>query len=297
MIRLSKRVHCIGIGGAGMAPLAELLLSRGCAVSGSDRARSRQTERMESRGIQIQYGHEPSLVKEAELLVYSSAIAPHNAERRYASEHRIRQVRRAEVLGDLMRHAFSIGVAGTHGKTTTTAMVGHILTVARLRPTLLVGGEMASAASNDAVGGDELMVTEADEYDRSFLALHPTVAVVTNIEEDHLDCYAGIEDIRRTFAEYVSHVPFYGVVVLGLDSPEVRDVASSARAEVITCGMSVEADYRAVAETIGHGQTAVAVIHNGERVGTFKLTLLGAHNVRNALCAAVAAMRDRKSVV
>ncbi len=291
MVRLPKRVHCIGIGGAGMAPLAELLLSRGCRVTGSDRERSQRTERLERLGIEVQYGHEPRLVEDAQVVVYSSAIGPDNTERRHATARGLAQIRRAEVLGDLMRGAFSIGVSGTHGKTTTTAMVGHILTVAGMRPTLLVGGEMAETGSHAVVGGEEYVVTEADEYDRSFLALHPTLAAVTNIEEDHLDCYRDLEDIQRAFAQFVSQVPFYGAVILGIDSPAVGSIASSARGEVVTCAVDSDADYRARFELDPGGATVVTVCHGGEPLGRFELTLPGVHNVRNALTAAVVAMR------
>ncbi|MBD3240955.1 MAG: UDP-N-acetylmuramate--L-alanine ligase [Chitinivibrionales bacterium] len=287
---IRRRIHCIGIGGAGMAPLAELLCARGAHVTGSDRQDSRTTQRLREAGIEVQTGHEPQLVRDAQMVVYSSAVGVENPERAYAQHQGIPQYRRAEVLGQLMRHAFSVGVAGTHGKTTTTAMIGHLLSEAGLDPTVMV--EMPGRSSNGLIGSEDLLVTEADEYDRSFLAMYPVVAVLTNVEADHLDCYGTIDRIKDAFIEFCSHVPFYGCVVACIDDPGVCEVIERTAATVVTCATGREADYRGSWQPLSGGGALVQVDGPDGVCGAFELKLMGEHNVRNALAAAVAAMRS-----
>lgn len=285
---MRRRVHCIGIGGAGMAPLAELLAARGATVTGSDRQDSLTTRRLREAGIEVQVGHEPRLVTDAQLVVYSSAIGTGNPERAYAQREGIPQYRRADVLGQLMRHAFSVGVAGTHGKTTTTAMVGHVLAEAGWDPTVLV--EMPKRSSNGLIGRVDLLVTEADEYDRSFLAMYPAMATLTNVEADHLDCYGTVERIKDAFVEFCSRVPFYGCVTACIDDAGVREVIGRVAVDVVTCATDREADYRACWEPLEAG-ARVTVDGPEGRCGTFELGLVGEHNVRNALAAVVTTLR------
>ncbi|MDR2577479.1 MAG: UDP-N-acetylmuramate--L-alanine ligase [Chitinispirillales bacterium] len=283
MKQFTKNIHMVGIGGAGMSPLAEVLLSRGHRVTGSDRTVSDSTRRLESIGVKIQYNHEPSLVTGADLLVYSSAVADNNPERKYAAENGIPAMRRAEVLGDVMRSNFTICISGTHGKTTTTSLVGAVLTDADLSPTVLVGGMIKSAGSHAIVGSGNMLVAEADEYDRSFLAMYPSMAVITNIEADHLDCYRDIDDIKDTFIEFVERVPFDGAVVACIDDVGVLDVLPRIRRSVVTYGVDGKADYRAVNIKFEAGRTIFDALQKGKTLGSVSIGIPGLHNVRNTL--------------
>jgi len=285
MKRFTKKIHMAGIGGAGMSPLAEVLLSRGHCVTGSDKAVSDSTRRLETLGIRVQCGHIPSLIKGADLLVYSSAVSDDNPERVYAAENGIPEMRRAEVLGDVMRSNFTICVSGTHGKTTTTSLVGTVLTDAEISPTVLVGGMLRESGSHAIVGSGNYIVAEADEYDRSFLAMYPSIAVITNIEADHLDCYKDIDDIKNTFVEFTGRVPFDGAVVACIDDEGVKDVLSRVRRSVVTYGLDVRADYRAVDVKPDNGRTAFEVYHKDKRLGSVSIGIPGLHNVKNALAA------------
>ena len=280
----------VGIGGAGMSPLAEVLLSRGHSVTGSDRAVSDSTRHLESLGIKVQYGHEPNLVAGADLLVYSSAVRDDNPERVYAVANGIPVIRRAEVLGDIMRSNFTVCVSGTHGKTTTTSLVGTVLTDAKLSPVVLVGGMLRSVGSHAIIGSGNVIVAEADEYDRSFLAMYPSMAVITNIEADHLDCYRDIDDIKDTFVEFTEKVPFDGAVVACIDDVGVSDVLPKIRRSVITYGTGERADYRAVNVKAGGGRTSFDVLRKGSPLGGVSIGIPGIHNVRNTLAALAAAL-------
>jgi UDP-N-acetylmuramate--alanine ligase len=283
----NRRVHFIGIGGVGMSGLGELLLSLGFTVTGSDRQSSSITARLETLGIRIRYDHIPALVMEADLVVYSSAIREDNPEWIYAKEHGIPMLRRAEMLGEFMRMKFSIGVAGTHGKTTTTSLIGQLLHDAALHPTVIVGGILKRYESNAIVGTGEILVAEADEYDRSFLRMFPSIAVVTNIEADHLDCYSGLDDIKNAFVQFMNSTPFYGAVVACIDEPGVREVLTRCNRPLITYGLDREADYHARGVTFADGKTRFALYGKGERLAEITLPLPGLHNVKNA-CAALA---------
>ncbi len=273
-----------------MCPIAELLYESGHMVSGSDMNRTDATERLESLGIKIQYNHSPNLVKKAELLVYSSAVKPENQERKYALENGTPEMRRAEVLGDLMRTHFTICVSGTHGKTTTTSLIGSLFCDARECPTVLVGGMLRNTGAHAVVGRGRIMVVEADEYDRSFLAMYPSMAIITNIEEDHLDCYNDLDDIKDSFIRFTQRVPFYGAVIVCIDDPGVKDVISEIRRTIITYGLEKKADYRADNIRMKRGLTDFDCIHKSKLLGTVSITLPGVHNVRNALATIAAGM-------
>jgi UDP-N-acetylmuramate--alanine ligase len=282
MIRLNQgnRVHFI----------AEFLFTAGYCVTGSDRQSSAITKRLETLGIKIQYDHSPDLIKDAHMAVYTSAVNRENPERVYAADHKLPIMRRAEMLGDLMRMKYSIAIAGTHGKTTTTSLIGQILHDAGLTPTVIVGGIMRQYDTNAIAGKGDILVAEADEFDRSFLKMYPSIAVVTNIEEDHLDCYSGIEDIKAAFLQFANLVPFYGALVACVDEPHVREVLSNYSKPVITYGESPQADYSAGNIVFSKGKTSFTVYKKSRQLGTLVLTIPGVHNVKNALAACAVAL-------
>jgi UDP-N-acetylmuramate--alanine ligase len=291
MILLNQRktVHFIGIGGVGMSGLAEFLHAAGYTVSGSDRQSSAITKRLESLGMKIQHDHNPMLVRDAHLVVYSSAIKDDNPERTYARDNKIPVMRRAEMLGELMRMKFSIAVAGTHGKTTTTSLIGQIFSDAGWTPTVIVGGILRRYNTNAIAGKGDILVAEADEYDRSFLKMYPSLAVVTNIEEDHLDCYSGIEDIKAAFMQFANLVPFYGALVACSDEPHVRELLAGYAKPAVTYGVAQEADYTARDISFTGGKTAFSVYKKTQKIGALELTIPGLHNVKNALAACAVA--------
>jgi UDP-N-acetylmuramate--alanine ligase len=282
-----RHIHFVGIGGVGMSGLAEIVLSLGFAVSGSDRQSSSITERLISLGVEVQYDHHAGYIKDADIVVFSSAIRSDNEEMVYAREHAITVMRRADMLGEFMRMQFSIGVAGTHGKTTTTSFIGQMLNDAGLQPTVIVGGILNHYASNAIMGKGTILVAEADEYDRSFLRMYPALAVITNIEADHLDCYKDIDDIKKTFLQYMHRVPFYGAVLACIDDANVREVIESCERPVIRYGMNDDADYQIRNVRNGQGHTLFSLFRHGEYVIDVTVPVPGLHNVRNA-CAACA---------
>lgn len=287
MIKKAKRIHFVGIGGAGMCPLAEVMHSRGYIVTGSDQEKTSATERLESIGIKVQYNHIPKLVKDCEILVYSSAIKPVNNELLYARKQEITLMKRAEILGTIMKESYSIGIAGTHGKTTTTSLIGNIFQSAGRNPTVIVGGEFRESKSNAIIGNGKILITEADEYDRSFLKMFPSMAVVTNIEKDHLDIYEDLNDIKNAFVEYVNRVPIDGMVVVCNDDRGASQISDSFDRTVITYGTSRGVDYRAENINFEKGGSHFDVIKNDEKLGAIDLPLNGLHNIRNTLAAIV----------
>jgi len=284
MRHFSKRIHMIGIGGAGMYPLAEILHSYGHRISGSDQVRSKSTDRLESMGMNIQYNHTPDLVQSAEMVVYSSAVQPDNQERVWAVAQGIPVVRRAEVLGDIMRTHFTVCIAGTHGKTTTTSMVGAVCNAAELYPTVMVGGMIKSKNTNAVIGKKNLFIAEADEYDRSFLALYPSVAIITNVEEDHLDCYKDIGEIQAAFIEFAQRVPFYGAVIMCADDAGVQTIIPEINRSIITYGTE-NADYMITNIQFRDNETEFTVLYKGKELGIITTALSGTHNALNALAA------------
>src|ERR1700723_1061116 len=286
-----QRIHLIGIGGSGMSGIAEVLLSSGYAVSGSDLKQTQVTERLRKLGASIFEGHLPENVHGAHVVVISSAVRPDNVEVVEAHLLKIPVIPRAEMLAELMRLKYGIAVAGAHGKTTTTSMVASVLAAAGLDPTFVVGGRVNHAGSNARGGQSEYMVVEADESDRSFLLLAPVVAVVTSIDREHLDHYSSLEEIQQVFLQFVNRVPFYGAVVLCLDEPNVQAILSDVKRPIITYGTSSQADLViSDVKLEGFGSRFHLAFH-GEDLGEFQLhSPPGIHNVRNAAAAAAVAL-------
>lgn len=291
MYRKGLRIHFVGIGGIGMSGIAELLLNLGYRVTGSDLRRSDTTDRLERLGATVRAGHAPENVPEdGHVVVVSSAVRAGNPEVAEAQRRKIPVIPRAEMLAELMRMKYGIAIAGTHGKTTTTSMVATVLAAAGWDPTAVVGGKLNSLGSNAKLGSGDFLVAEADESDGSFLKLSPTVAVVTNIDPEHLDYYSGIGQIKETFLHFINRIPFYGFAVLCIDHPNVQELLPSLEKTFVTYGLSAQADYRAEG-TVAEGMTSrFEVVRRGERLGEVAVRAPGIHNVSNALAAfAVAA--------
>ena len=283
-----KRLHFIGIGGAGMSGIAEILFNLGYAITGSDSTPSEVTEYLQKIGIHCFGGHQAENLGKADVVVISSAISKDNPELIAAKQLGIPVIKRAEMLGELMRLKFSVGIAGTHGKTTTTSMIGRILQTAELHPTLVVGGIVAELGTGASLGKGDYLVAEVDEYDRSIFAMFPSMAVVLNVEPDHLDCYSDMDDLRDAFLSYINRVPFYGMAVVSIDDPNIRSLLPRFSRPYVTFGFSSEADYRAVDLKPGNGGTKFSVFHREECLGEIQLRVPGRHNVANALAAAAA---------
>ncbi|MGH9381610.1 MAG: UDP-N-acetylmuramate--L-alanine ligase [Thermoanaerobaculia bacterium] len=284
-------VHFVGIGGAGMAGIAEVLLANGVKLSGCDREPGENTERLHRLGVEIAIGHAPEHLAGVALVVASSAIPDSNAELEAARRQGITVVRRAEMLGELMRAKYGIAVAGTHGKTTTTSLIGTVLTEAGLDPTVIVGGRLRVSGTGARLGKSEYLVAEADEFDRSFLRLQPILAVVTSIDRDHLDTYEDLDAIREAFIDFASRVPFFGRAILCIDDPNVQEILPAlADRRVLTYGLSPQAELAAVERETRDGRTHLRttfqVRSGGEGVlGSIDLPMVGSHNVQNALAA------------
>ncbi len=279
-----RNVHMVGIGGIGMSSIAEVLLARGHKVTGSDLRKGEVTGHLESLGAVIYEGHVASNVQNAHVVVYSSAVhADENPETVEAKRLHIPIIKRSEMLGELMRMKFGIGVAGTHGKTTTTTMVGLVAQKARFDPTIIVGGKVAVFGSNAVSGLGDVIVIEADEYDRTFLKLTPALALITNIEADHLDIYEDLDDIKRAFTQFANSVPFFGAAILCLDDPNIRDILCDVHRRVLTYGTSRQAEIRAESiEQVG-ASSHFEVFRGAEHLGGAMLHAPGHHNVLNAL--------------
>jgi len=288
--RKGLEIHFVGIGGIGMSGIAELLLNLGYRVSGSDLRLSDTTERLTAAGAKIRSGHSAANIPEdARVVVVSSAVRPDNEEVVEAHRRKIPVIPRAEMLAELMRMKYGIAIAGTHGKTTTTSMVATVLAAAGWDPTAVVGGKLNSLGSNAKLGSGDFLVAEADESDGSFVKLSPTVAVVTNIDPEHLDYYSGIGQIKETFLHFLNKVPFYGFAVLCVDHPNVLELIPSLEKTYVTYGFSHQADYRAD-NVVPEGMVnRFRVMRRGELLGEFSLTAAGRHNVSNALAAVTVA--------
>lgn len=282
-----SKVHFVGIGGAGMSGIAEVLLDYDLEVTGCDQAMSETTERLVQLGAKVYEGHSADHVEDVDLVVISSAISADNPEVQAARANNITVIRRAEMLGELMRMKYGVAVAGTHGKTTTTSLVGAVLTDAGLDPTVIVGGRLRVSGTGARLGKSEYLVAEADEFDRSFLRLQPIIGVVTSIDQDHLDTYGNLGAIKKAFLEFCGKVPFFGQVILCLDDPNIQEMLPRLEGRrVMTYGLSPQADLRAVEmQTIPSG-SKFEVHNNGEgEIGSIELPMHGVHNVRNALAA------------
>ena len=282
-----RRVHFVGIGGVGMSGIAEVLCTLGYTVSGSDQNPSRTTARLIDAGATVRFGHDAAHVAGADVVVVSSAIRADNPEVRAAREQRIPIVPRAEMLAELMRFRRGIAVAGTHGKTTTTSLTASVLSEGGLDPTFVIGGQLLSAGSNARLGSGDWLVAEADESDGSFLRLTPLIAVVTNIDADHLENYDGdFSRMRAAFDEFLHRLPFYGLAVLCADDENVRDLITSVPRHILTYGHAEDAQVRAL-NVVQHGSRTrfeLCLPESAPRAVT--LNLPGRHNVQNALAAA-----------
>ncbi|HEX8285085.1 MAG TPA: UDP-N-acetylmuramate--L-alanine ligase [Pyrinomonadaceae bacterium] len=287
MFRRIQQVHFVGVGGIGMSGIAEVLLNMGFRVSGSDLRRSDVTARLESLGAKIYEGHAAENVSGAHVVVRSTAVRGDNPEVLEARRRSIPVIPRAEMLGELMRlKPHTVAVAGSHGKTTTTSMIATVLAHAGLDPTVVVGGVVGAMGSNARLGKSDLMVVEADESDRSFLMLSPTFTVVTNIDREHMDSYSDMDDVRKTFADFVNKVPFYGASVLCLDDPHVQAVIPEVVRRRITYGLSAQADI--AAREVRYDQKFGSIYQArlmGEPVGEVSLQVPGLHNIYNSLAA------------
>ena len=286
----SSRVHFIGIGGVGMSGIAEVLCTLGYQVSGSDNADNAVTRRLASLGASISKGHAAANVLDADCIVVSSAIKPDNPELQEAHAQRIPVVQRAEMLAELMRFRRGIAVAGTHGKTTTTSLTASVLAEGGLDPTFVIGGQLLAAGANARLGGGQWLVAEADESDGSFLRLSPAVAIVTNIDADHLENYGGdFEQVKRAFSEFLHRLPFYGLAVLCIDDAEVAALAANTSRHVVTYGFAEHADVRAEEVSQQGGRMHYTLcLPDGSRTAC-TLALPGKHNVQNALAASAVA--------
>ncbi len=286
-----QHLHFTGIGGIGMSGIAEVLLNLGYEISGSDAKLSPITDRLAGMGARVYEGHDAANVAGARALVVSSAIDEQNPELQEARRLQIPVIPRGELLAELMRLKYGVAVAGSHGKTTTTSMVATILNHAGLDPTVVVGGRVGTmGGANARVGRSDVLVVEADESDRSFLKLAPILAIVTNIDREHLDCYSSLDDIRAAFIEFVNKVPFYGAAILCLDDPNVQSVIPEIRRRTITYGTSAQADIEALDISCGHFASDFGVRYRGTDLGRFYLRVPGRHNVLNALAAIAVGM-------
>ena len=280
-----KNIHLIGIGGAGMNGIAEILLNIGFTVTGSDMRITPVTEHLVSLGAKVFEGHVPENVETCDVVVYSSAVKEDNPEIIAARERKIPVIKRPEMLAELMRMKYGICIAGTHGKTTTTSMTGQILTRGDIDPTIIVGGKVTDFGGGAKIGQSHYLVLEADEYDRTFLKLTPIIAVVTNIDMEHLDCYQDMDDIKSAFIQFVNKVPFFGSVILCIDDNGVQSIAPYVERRIITYGISRQAEIRAENMIFEGMRTTFDVISSGKELGSVTLTTPGYHNVRNALAA------------
>ena len=287
-----RRLHLVGIGGAGMSGIAEVLHENGFVVTGSDMGEGAVIDYLKHLGIRVDNKHEAKNVAEADLVVYSSAIPYDNPELVEARARRIPVIRRAEMLGELMRMKYTLAIAGTHGKTTTTSIVGEIWEEAGLDPTIIVGGVVKGKGSGAKVGKGDYLIAESDEFDRSFLSMMPSSAIVTNIDADHLDTYENIDEIKEAFVQFINKIPFYGQAILCIDDPNVQQIYSKVRKPVITYGFSRQAKYRIDNLRFEKGFPHFEIFNDKKSLGEFQLQIPGRHNVLNATAAVALAMEE-----
>lgn len=296
VFRKIQHIHFVGIGGSGMSGIAEVLLNLGYIVSGSDMNESEVIQRLRTAGGHITIGHSSSNVKGAQVVVISSAVSQDNAEVVAARESSIPVIQRAEMLAELMRLKFGIAVAGAHGKTTTTSMVASVMAAAGLDPTVVIGGKLNSLGSNAKLGQSEFLVAEADESDGSFLKLSPAIAIVTNIDAEHLDYYRDIDGIKKTFINFINKIPFYGVAILCADNENIRAILPFIEKRYMTYSVGGKADITATEIVTENGKSEFRVLHKGIDAGRFVLPVPGLHNISNALtCIGIAIELDIKT--
>jgi len=286
-----KKIHFIGIGGSGMNGIAEVLVNMGYNVTGSDLAESDTTRRLATLGATVFIGHRSENVEGSHCVVYSSAVKKDNPEVREAASRQIPIIPRAEMLAELMRMKYGIAIAGTHGKTTTTSMVSMILAAAKIDPTVVTGGKLNSLGANAKLGGGDFLVAEADESDGSFLKLSPTIAVVTNIDREHMDHYSGMDEVKSAFLNFMNKVPFYGCAVICLDHPVIQSMVPGITRRFKSFGLSSQADIHAKGVEHDGMKTSFELWYDRNKAGDIALNMPGVHNVYNAL-AAVAVARE-----
>ena len=286
MFATSQHAHFIGIGGIGMSGIAEILLNQKMKVSGSDLRRSPITDRLAQLGAVIYEGHEAGHVAGSTVVVTSSAVSPANPEVLEAHARKIPVIQRAEMLAELMRLKYGIAIAGMHGKTTTTSMVASVLGAGGLDPTVVVGGRVDAMGSNARLGASQYLVAEADESDRSFLKLSPILAIVTNLDREHMDCYSDMDDVERAFLAFMDKVPFYGAVTACIDNAQLAAILPRAQRRVFTYGTAPEADYRLTSVSTEKGSFSRFVVATATGlIGPLELHVPGRHNVLNATAA------------
>lgn len=290
MFRKSNKMHFIGIGGIGMSGIAEILINLGYEVSGSDLRESEQTKRLAALGAKIYIGHYPSNIQKYNVVVTSSAIASNNPEIIEAKHRKIPIIHRSEMLAELVRLKHGIGVAGTHGKTTTSSMLAYVLYHGGINPTAVIGGKVLNFGTNAKIGQGEYIVFEADESDGSFLKLMPSIGVVTNIDADHLDHYKFFEGLKDAFLQYINNVPFYGYTVLCIDDPTIAEILPRVERPYRTYGFSEHADFRAHNPRMVGNKTIYECYYGEEYLGDITLSLLGRHNVVNSLSVVAVAL-------
>lgn len=290
MYKRYQHIHFVGIGGIGMSGIAEVLLNQGYKVSGSDQKETEITRRLTSLGASVGIGHHPDHVRGADVVVLSSAISEDNPEVIAARESgKALVIRRAEMLAELMRLKYSVLVAGAHGKTTTTSMIATVLARGGLDPTVVIGGRLNAWGTNAKMGNGDFMVAEADESDGTFLLLPPTIAVVTNIDLEHLDYYRDLEHIRNTFLEFIGKIPFYGQAVLCLEDQNIQSILPKVRKRFVTYGFSSQADFQAREIRTNGFSSSYRAFHQGEELGEIEIRIPGRHNILNSLAAVAVA--------
>ena len=286
MLGKTRKIHFIGIGGIGMSGIAEFLLNQGLEITGSDLKKTDLTKHLEQIGIKVTEGHDPENVKDADVVVKSSAVRDDNPEIVAARALKMPVIRRAEMLAEITRMSFSIGISGTHGKTTATSMAGLVLETAGLGPTTIVGGKVKNYGSNNVMGSGKYIVVEADEYDHSFLSLTPCIAGITNIDSDHLDCYRNLDNIKGAFTEYANKVPFFGCVIACLDDSGVQAVLPDINKKIVTYGFSRQADIQAQNILMKDVRSEYDLHFMGYKLGRIAMNVTGRHNIQNSLLAA-----------
>ena len=285
-----KRIHFIGIGGSGMSGIAEVLINQGYEVSGSDMAATSVTNHLEQLGAKVFLNHASENIEGSQVVVVSSAIDTSNPEVATAKERMIPVIPRAEMLAELMRMKYGIAIAGTHGKTTTTSLVSTVLAGGKLDPTVIIGGRLKNTGSHAKLGQSKFLVAEADESDGSFMQLSPSIAVVTTLDEEHMDFYQTLENIKETFLKFINKIPFYGSAVLCLDDPNIQSLIPRVEKRYITYGLSSQADYTARNISIEGLKTYFNVFYHGKDLGRIRSGALGQHNVLNTLAAVAVGM-------
>lgn len=280
-----KHVHFVGVGGVGMSGIAEVLINLGFAVSGSDIKRSETTDRLQKLGGRMHVGHAASNIEGADVVVLSTAVPRDNPEIVAAHARMIPVIPRVEMLAELMRMKFSVAVGGTHGKTTTTSLIAAVLSAGGLDPTVIVGGRIKAMESGARLGASQYVVAEADESDGSFLKLSPTITVVTTVDEEHLDYYSGLDEIKRAFTRFANSVPFFGCSIVCLDQQNIQAIIPDISRRVITYGLAGQADVHVLDVEATGGASAFTVLAGGREAGRIEITMPGLHNVYNSLAA------------